>query len=102
MLLDSIRTEILVPVVALVFALALIYFFWGMVQYMMNLNNPTARQDGQRHMFWGVIGLAIMLSAFGIIQFVFNTVSQNGEQTGLDGNTIEKPQILLDESIAPQ
>jgi hypothetical protein len=96
MLLDNIKSEIIVPAIALLFTLALIYFLWGVVQYVLNLNNPAGRQTGQMHMFWGVIGLGIMLSAFGIVNFVFNSVNDPDDATvyGIDGKPIEKPDIL--------
>jgi hypothetical protein len=94
--LSRIKSEIIVPLIALLFVVAVVYFMWGVVQYIYNMNNPTAKQDGQRHMFWGVIGLAIMLSAFGIVNFVFNTVTNtNGTAVnGIDGKPIPKPDIL--------
>jgi hypothetical protein len=92
MLLDNLKTEIIVPGISLLFALALIYFFWGVVQYIINLNNPAGRTDGQRHMFWGIVGLAIMLSAFGIVNFVFNSVTRPGEK---------QPNILRDQTFTP-
>lgn len=67
-----------------------------MVKYMLNLNNPSGRQEGQRHMLWGVIGLAIMLSAFGIVKFVFNSVTTADDKPikGINGDTIQEPDIL--------
>lgn len=92
--LSKIKSEIIVPVISLLFALALVYFLWGVVQFVMNLNSPGDRETGQKHMFWGVIGLAIMLSAFGIVNFVFNTVTDNGKTKGIGDTTIEKPDII--------
>jgi hypothetical protein len=92
--LDKIKSEILIPVLSFLFLLAFIYFLWGVVRYIMNLNNPSGRQDGQRHMFWGAVGLAIMLGAFGIVNFVFNTVTDNGRSQGIGGKTIEKPDVI--------
>jgi hypothetical protein len=95
-ILNKLKSEIINPLIALLFVAAVVYFMWGVVQYIYNMNNVTAKADGQRHMFWGVIGLAIMLSAFAIVNFVFNTVSApNGTPIkGVDGNTITKPQVL--------
>ena len=95
-ILSKIKTEIINPLVALLFVVAVVYFMWGVVQYIYNMNNPTAKQDGQRHMFWGIIGLGIMLGAFAIVNFVFSTVTEpNGTPIkGVDGNTISKPEVL--------
>jgi hypothetical protein len=92
--LTKIKTEIIVPVIEFLFVAALVFFLWGVVQYILNLNTPADRQTGQRHMFWGIIGLAIMLGAFGIINFVFNTVTNNGTTKGIGGEDIKKPDII--------
>lgn len=95
-ILSKIKSEIIVPIIGLLFAVAILYFMWGVVMYLRNLNNPTGRSAGQKHMVWGIIGLAIMLSAFGIVNFVFNTVTAPNGTTldGIDGNPIQKPDIL--------
>ncbi len=99
--LSKIKSEIIVPVVALLFVAAVVYFMWGVVQYIYNMNNATKKEEGQRHMLWGVIGLAIMLSAFGIVNFVFNTVTNtNGTPVnGIDGKPIPQPDILQKQSF---
>jgi hypothetical protein len=95
-ILTKIKSEIIVPLIGLLFVLALIYFLWGAVQYIIHMNSPADRQTGQRHMIWGIIGLAIMMSAFGIVNFVFNSVTRpDGTPIrGIDGNTIQRPDIL--------
>ncbi|MCC2630676.1 MAG: seg [Candidatus Paceibacter sp.] len=95
-ILVKIKSEIIVPLIALLFVLAFIYFLWGVVQYIMHMNSPGDRQTGQRHMVWGIIGIAIMISAFGIVNFVFNSVTRP-EGTpiyGIDGQPITQPDIL--------
>lgn len=93
-ILNRIKAEIVIPVIELLFILALVYFLWGVVQYILNMNSPAERQNGQRHMFWGIIGLAIMLSVFGIINFVFNTVTDNGQTKGINNQPVQKPDVV--------
>lgn len=63
------------PLIALLFAVALLLFVWGLVQFLYQLN--TGGKDtkaGKQHMFWGVAGMFIMVTAWGIFQLIQNTV----------------------------
>jgi len=91
---SRLKTEIIIPVIELLFVLALIYFLWGIVQYVLHMNSPADRQTGQRHMFWGIVGLAIMLGAFGIVNLVFNSVTDNQKTKGINNQTIDKPTVI--------
>lgn len=64
---------ILFPTIALLSAVAFLVFLWGCAQYFFNATNDTARQEGVRHITWGIVGLVIMLSAFTILSLAANT-----------------------------
>jgi len=83
--------EIINPLIILLFAAALLYFIWGVLRFIYYPENTKERADGKRHMIWGIVGIAIMLSVFGIMNFIFNTVTNNGTVTGPKGIKIEKP-----------
>lgn len=73
-LIAKIGTEILNPVVRLMFAIAFIYFLWGLFKFVKNADNETERDVGKMHMIWGVIGLAIMVAAQGLVALLQDTV----------------------------
>lgn len=73
-LLTKILNNIVNPVVYLLIALAVIYFLYGMFQFIRNADDTTKRKEGYDHMIWGVIGLFIMLSAKGIINLILSTM----------------------------
>ena len=73
-LLDKIKTNILNPFITLLFALALVYFLYGVYEMVKGADSDEARRQGQQHVLWGVIGMAIMISAFGIMQVVCKTI----------------------------
>ncbi len=73
-LLDKITTTILNPLITLLFAFALVYFLYGVYEMVRGSDNEEARRIGQQHVLWGVIGMAIMISAFGIMHVVCNTI----------------------------
>ncbi len=73
-LFTNIVNNILTPAEYLVFALAILYFMWGVVMFIKNADNESKRQEGISHMIWGIVGLFIMLSAKGIINFILSTL----------------------------
>ncbi|OGZ06954.1 MAG: hypothetical protein A2942_01315 [Candidatus Lloydbacteria bacterium RIFCSPLOWO2_01_FULL_50_20] len=73
-LVGKISTEILNPIIAIMFSLALAYFIYGVAAYLWNPENEEARTTGKRGMLWGVIGMFIMVSVFGIMQFLIRSI----------------------------
>lgn len=65
--------EIVNPIIALLFAVALLVFLWGVFQYIKGSDNPEQRKTGTQHIIWGLIGLSIMVSAYAIINIALNT-----------------------------
>lgn len=64
----NIVTEILIP---LAFSLTLLYFFWGIFKYIKEgANSDKAVEDGRRIMLWGVVGIFVAFSIWGIISFI--------------------------------
>lgn len=70
----KISTLILNPIIALLFALATAYFIYGVVQYIWNPDNAEARETGRQSMIWGVVGMFIMVSVFGIMRFLISSI----------------------------
>lgn len=59
--------DILIP---LAFSLCLLYFFWGVAKYIRNAGNEKTASEGKRIMVWGVVGLFVAVSVWGIIRFL--------------------------------
>ena len=70
----KISTNILNPIIAILFALAFTYFVWGVAKYIWNPDSEEARTTGQKAMLWGVIGMFIMVSVFGIMRFLISSI----------------------------
>jgi hypothetical protein len=73
-LVGALYTTILNPIIAILFAVALAAFAYGIVQYIWNPDNETMREQGKRNMLYGIIGLAIMSSVFGIMRFIVASI----------------------------
>lgn len=72
---NPIIQNIVNPIVMLMFAVAIVVFIWGIVEMVMHGDDSGAREKGRNHMLAGLIGIVIMLSAWGIIYFISNTIS---------------------------
>jgi TRAP-type C4-dicarboxylate transport system permease small subunit len=77
---------VLNPLIALMVAVAVLVFVWGVVEYVQGATDAKKRQDGAQHMFWGLIGFFIMITAATLIRIVLNTVGVdvNDQNTSLD------------------
>ena len=73
-LLDKVQKEIIQPIILLLFAAALLYFLWGVAEFIRGSGSEEARQTGAQHMLWGVIGMFIMVSVYGILNLICNTI----------------------------
>lgn len=64
------------PLIALVFAGGMIVFMFGVVEFIWGLSTDigTGKERGKQHMLWGIVGMTIMASAYGILQVIANTV----------------------------
>ncbi len=71
------KTGIISPLIKLILAASVIYFLFGVLMFMTNRED----EDKKKHMLWGTIGLAIVVSAFGIVNLIgsfLNTVAGRG------------------------
>jgi lipid II:glycine glycyltransferase (peptidoglycan interpeptide bridge formation enzyme) len=71
---NKISAVIIQPIINLIFAAGLVFFLYGVAEYLMGADSPEKRQTGAKHMFWGIIGLAIMTMVWGILQVIQNTL----------------------------
>ena len=56
--------------VTVVFVLAIVAFGWGVVQFIFAGGDPTALGKAKSFLLWGVIGMAVMASVFGLTKFL--------------------------------
>ncbi len=61
----DIVSNILIPIV---FTLALLFFFYGIVRYIWSEGNN--KEEGKRIMIWGIVALFVMSSVWGLVAFL--------------------------------
>lgn len=66
------------PLILLLFALALVYFLYGIFEFISNQENEEKKTKGKSHMMWGIIGITIMLGVFMIMKIIMNTFNIQG------------------------
>jgi hypothetical protein len=75
--LAKINQYILNPIILLLFAVAFLLFLWGVFQFVRQADNPKAREEGQKNIMWGIVGMFIMFGVYGIIAIVLSTIGVN-------------------------
>ena len=76
-LMKSINRVVINPLILFLFAVAMVYFLYGLAQYFLNPHSEEIRKSSKSHMLWGVIGLFIMVAVFGIMRLILGTVGEN-------------------------
>lgn len=61
------------PIILLIFSAGVFLFTWGLVMFLARLDSPEERKKGVQHMIWGVVGIFIMATVFGIISIITDT-----------------------------
>jgi len=86
---QTFNSVILFPTIGLLSAVALLVFLFGAFQYVVRANDPAARQQGIKHITWGIVGLVVMLSAYTIMLLFANTFGLGDELEGAnEGNAV--------------
>jgi hypothetical protein len=61
----------LVPVI---FSIAGIVFIWGIVKFIAKADSEAERAKGKQLMIWGIVGLAVMMSVWGLALLLKNSI----------------------------
>jgi hypothetical protein len=80
----NVINNILVPVL---FAVAFIVFLWGVFKtFILGASDEEAKEAGKNLMLWGLIGFFVMISIWGLVNILTNTVNF-GDKAGPQGGT---------------
>ncbi len=73
-LLQNIWTYVVDPAMLLLFTAGFVVFMYGLVVFLWHLKDGHGHEEGVNHMLWGVLGMFIMVSVWGIISLIINTI----------------------------
>lgn len=68
-----IKCVIAVAIIPLIFSLAFVVFLWGVFKFIAS-SDVKGKQEGQKVIWWGIIGLFVMVSVWGIIRILGTTL----------------------------
>lgn len=77
------------PAMLLIFSAGFVLFLWGLVVFLSNLDETGKRQEGLNHIIWGLVGMLIMVSIWGIIALIENTFGLS--PANIDASSINAP-----------
>lgn len=73
-LINKLNEVVFNPIITLLFGLALVVFLWGVAQYFLQPNSEQAREQGRKHMIYGILGMFIMFTVFAIMRIIVATI----------------------------
>ena len=77
-LMQKISANILSPILSIIFLLAFVYFIYGIYGMIASDGDSDKRENGKKSILWGVVGMVIMLSVYGILNLIVSTLSPLG------------------------
>ncbi len=72
-IMDTFVTLIIDPAILIVFSAGFFLFIYGLVEFLYAINQGGDNTEGKQHMVWGIVGMLIMISVYGIIALLDNT-----------------------------
>lgn len=64
-------------VASLLYALAFIFFLIGMLRFFYT-TNPEEQNTGKQHMLWGILGLVVIFSVWGLVKLLMSVLPGAG------------------------
>lgn len=74
--------NMLVPIIL---TLAIIYFMFGLLSYIIK----TDKEEARNHMIWGIIAIAVMVSIWGLVGILQSTLGIQGQNTPIVPATVQ-------------
>jgi len=71
--LHNVNKFILNPIIGLLFGIALLILFVGIFQFIGSREQSMGHETGKKKILYGLIGMLIMFSAYGLIHLVLGT-----------------------------
>lgn len=76
--LQKVDRLILNPIILLLFAVSTVYFIYGVIKYLSLDPSDGKRSEARDSIIWGLVGMLIMFSVYGLISFVLSTFGATG------------------------
>lgn len=74
--------KIVGKIIPILFGLAILLFFWGVIRFVLAAGDPAKAKEGKSFMIWGIVGIAVMASVYGLVAFLQNAFLGGTGSTG--------------------
>lgn len=82
---SDVLTFINVYLIPLVFAISFLLFIWGVFKLLIAQGEKEeSRKEGRTFILWGIIGLAVMVAAWGLVSLLLGTFGLEGDSAAPD------------------
>ena len=65
-------------IIPLLISVALVVFIIGVVKFIANADNEEKRTEGRQFIIWGIVGLFVIVSVWGLVAVLQNTFFDGG------------------------
>ena len=85
----KVDTMIINPLIYLLFALAVVFFLYGVLEFIFNQANEEKKTTGKQHMIWGIVGITIMMGVWAILGILLNTLGISKDEINPERGTVK-------------
>ncbi len=64
--------------IALVIGVGVLVFVWGLTLFVLRAGDEKGREEGRARMLWGVVTLFVMVTIWGVVEVISQTIGVNG------------------------
>jgi hypothetical protein len=75
-------SDLINVVVPILIALGVLYFIWGIITYVI-ADDEEAKSAGRDRIIYGIIGLAVIISVWGLVKILTNTFGVDTENQNI-------------------
>lgn len=83
---SSINKVLINPLIMLLFALATVYFLYGLAEYFIKTDSKEVKETANKRITNGLIGMFIMIAVYGILNLYLNTIDEKRIEIRRDGS----------------
>ena len=73
--LQGVALGILYRLGKLFFYMAIAFFVWGVVKFIKNADDSTAREEGRKFIVWGIVSLVVIVSLWALVSYLLETLN---------------------------
>lgn len=85
----KVNSEIINPLIGLLFASAVVFFLYGVLEFFLNQENEDKKTSGKSHMLWGIVGITIMLGVWTILNMILATLNIPKSEINPEQGTVD-------------